>query len=123
MFLLTFGQDKRKNSANFINWHHLLYLSLQDINIITQIYTYVLKENSKYQQDLINTGFRKKYVKQAFVHVGRANVTLVIKYLGHTKIEETLNTYSNMFNTALDSVASVIDSLEKKTMNDHRFLI
>ena len=41
-----------------------------------------------------------------------ANVTLVAKYLGHTKIEETLNTYSLMFSTALDSVVSVIDSLE-----------
>ena len=40
------------------------------------------------------------------------NVTLVAKYLGHTKIEETLNTYSHMFSTALDSVVSVIDSLE-----------
>ena len=36
-----------------------------------------------------------------------ANVTLVAKYLGHTKIEET-----HMFSTALDSVVSVIDSLE-----------
>ena len=41
-----------------------------------------------------------------------ANVTLVAKYLGYTKIEETLNTYSHMFSTALDSVVSVIDSLE-----------
>lgn len=40
------------------------------------------------------------------------NVTLVAKYLGHTKIEETLNTYSHMFSTALDSVVSVIDKLE-----------
>ena len=41
-----------------------------------------------------------------------ANITLVAKYFGHTKIEETLNTYSHMFSTALDSVVSVIDSLE-----------
>lgn len=41
-----------------------------------------------------------------------ANVPLVAKYLGHTKIEETLNTYSRMFSTALYSVVSVIDSLE-----------
>ena len=27
-------------------------------------------------------------------------------------LEETLNTYSHMFSTALDSVVSVIDSLE-----------
>lgn len=41
-----------------------------------------------------------------------ANVTLVAKYLGHTKIEETLNTYSHMFSIALDNVVSIIDSLE-----------
>ena len=47
-----------------------------------------------------------------------ANVTLVAKYLGHTKIEETLNTYSHMFSTALDSVVSVIDSLEDDKTDD-----
>ena len=41
-----------------------------------------------------------------------ANVTLIVKYLGHTKIEETPNTYSHMYSTALDSVVSGIDSLE-----------
>lgn len=40
------------------------------------------------------------------------NVTLIAKYLGHTKIEETLSTYSHMFSTALDSFVSVIDGLE-----------
>ena len=43
-----------------------------------------------------------------------ANVTLVAKYLGHTKIEEKLNTYFHIFSTALDSVVSVIDSLKDK---------
>ena len=41
-----------------------------------------------------------------------ANVTLVAKYLGHTKIEETLNTYSHMFSSALDSIVSIINNLE-----------
>lgn len=41
-----------------------------------------------------------------------ANVTLVAKYLVYTKIEETLNTYSHMFSTALDNVVSLIDSLD-----------
>lgn len=41
-----------------------------------------------------------------------ANVTLVAKFLGHTKIVETLNTYSHMFSTALDNVVSIIDNLE-----------
>ena len=41
-----------------------------------------------------------------------ANITVVAKYLGHTKIEETLNTYTHLFNSALNEVVSIINSLE-----------
>ena len=41
-----------------------------------------------------------------------ANITVVAKYLGHTKIEETLNTYTHLFNSTLNEVVSIIDSLE-----------
>lgn len=41
-----------------------------------------------------------------------ANVTIVAKYLGHTKIEETLNTYSHMFENKLNEVVTFIDGLE-----------
>lgn len=47
-----------------------------------------------------------------------ANVTLVAKYLGLTKIVETLNTYSHMFGTVLDSIVSVIDSFEDDKTDD-----
>ena len=54
-----------------------------------------------------------KHIADSNIYLRRTKLaTLVAKYLGHTKIEETLNTYSHMFSTALDSVASVIDSLE-----------
>lgn len=42
-----------------------------------------------------------------------ANVSVVIKYLGHTKIEETLNTYTHLFSTALNEIVNVIDNLEQ----------
>ncbi len=41
-----------------------------------------------------------------------ANITVVAKYLGHTKIEETLNTYTHLFNSALNEVVNLIDNLE-----------
>lgn len=41
-----------------------------------------------------------------------ANITVVAKYLGHTKIEETLNTYTHLFNSALNEVVGLIDKLE-----------
>lgn len=41
-----------------------------------------------------------------------ANITVVAKYLGHTKIKETLNTYTHLFNSALNEVVDLIDKLE-----------
>lgn len=43
-----------------------------------------------------------------------AQVTMVSKYLGHSDMNETLNTYSYMFDSALDSVVDVINNLKKK---------
>lgn len=43
-----------------------------------------------------------------------ANVTFVAKYLGHTKIDETLNTYTHMFDNKLNEVVDVIDNLSNK---------
>lgn len=42
-----------------------------------------------------------------------ANITLVAKYLGHTKIDETLNTYSHFFKSDLFDIVSQLDKLTK----------
>lgn len=39
-----------------------------------------------------------------------ANITLVAKYLGHSKIDETLNTYSHMYQNRLDSIVNIIEN-------------
>ena len=43
-----------------------------------------------------------------------ASVTLVARYLGHTKIDETLNTYSHFFKNDLCDIVSQLDNLSKK---------
>lgn len=40
-----------------------------------------------------------------------ANITMVARYLGHTKIDETLNTYSHMFKNKLDDIVGTINKL------------
>lgn len=40
-----------------------------------------------------------------------ANITMVAKYLGHTKINETLNTYSHMFKNKLNDIVNTINKL------------
>ena len=46
-----------------------------------------------------------------------ANITIVAKYLGHTKIEETLNTYSHMYKSSLDSVVEIMGEIENVKEN------
>lgn len=47
-----------------------------------------------------------------------ANITLVAKYLGHTKIDETLNTYFHMYQNRLDTIVSIIE-LQNNRLNDN----
>lgn len=44
-----------------------------------------------------------------------ANITLVAKYLGHSKIDETLNTYSHMYKNKLDDIMNLINELDRKS--------
>lgn len=40
-----------------------------------------------------------------------ANITMVAKYLGHSKIDETLNTYSHMYKSKLNDLVGTINKL------------
>lgn len=71
-----------------------------------------------------NKNSEKSGIKQVRLHDFRhscasllinkgANIQVVAKYLGHTKIEETLKTYSHLFLSSLDEIVDVIDDLEK----------
>ena len=42
-----------------------------------------------------------------------ANINTVSKFLGHTKIEETLNTYTHLYKNALTDITSLIDDMHE----------
>ena len=46
-----------------------------------------------------------------------ASITLVAKYLGHTKIDETLNTYSHMYQNKLEDIVKLINKSTLQEMN------
>ena len=48
-----------------------------------------------------------------------ANVQVAAKYLGHTKVEETLKTYLHLFTSTLDEVVAVIDNLDNNKTDDN----
>lgn len=46
-----------------------------------------------------------------------ANIITVSKFLGHTKIEETLNTYTHLYKNALIDITSSIDDMNEARIN------
>lgn len=42
-----------------------------------------------------------------------ANIMIVAKYLGHAKIDETLNTYSHLFKNKMDDIVNLMNKLNK----------
>ena len=70
-----------------------------------------------------NANAKEAGVKQIRIHDFRhscasllinsgANVVMVAKYLGHSKIDETLNTYAHVFQSKLDDIVNTINNLE-----------
>lgn len=41
-----------------------------------------------------------------------ATINVVAKYLGHTKIDETLNTYSHLFKNQMNEIINIINKLD-----------
>ena len=48
-----------------------------------------------------------------------ASITLVAKYLGHTKIDETLNPYSHMYQNKLEDIVKLINQNAKQIKEEN----
>lgn len=59
--------------------------------------------------------FRQSYAS-LLIYKG-ANIITVSKFLGHTKIEETLNTYTHLYKNALTDITSLIDDMNETWIN------
>ena len=42
-----------------------------------------------------------------------ASINMVSKFLGHSKIEETLNTYTHLYSNALSDITNLIDEMNE----------
>lgn len=52
-----------------------------------------------------------------------ANITLVTKYLGHSKIDETLNTYSHMYQNRLQNIVQLIEVQNTKLLENKKEIL
>ena len=49
-----------------------------------------------------------------------ANVMVVAKYLGHAKIDVTLNTYSHLFNSKMEDIVNLVDKVYTEEQIDNK---
>lgn len=74
--------------------------------------------------DRKNKNCEKAGVKQIRLHDFRhscaslliykgASINMVSKFLGHSKIEETLNTYTHLYSNALSDITNLIDEMNE----------
>ena len=87
----VFG-DKEPLSANILRHHKNDYTKLAGVK---QIRIHDFRHSCA--SVLINNG---------------ASIMIVAKYLGHAKIDETLNTYSHLFKNKMDEIVKTMDNLE-----------
>lgn len=110
-----------------------LYNSQKQYNNFSQEW-YVFGNDLPIHKDTIrrrkNANCKEAGVKQIRVHDFRhscasflinygASITLVAKYLGHTKIDETLNTYSHMYQNKLEDIVKLINQNAKRIKEEN----
>ena len=92
---------------------------------------YVIKPSFSYKSQIFYLFFiitckncEKAGVKQIRLHDFRhscaslliykgASINMVSKFLGHSKIEETLNTYTHLYSNALSDITNLIDEMNE----------
>ena len=78
--------------------------------------------NNQIEREIKNKDYKLAGVKQIRIHDFRhscasllinsgAAINVVAKYLGHKKIDETLNTYSHLFKNQINEIINIIDNL------------
>ena len=111
-----FNSQGRKGHFPGINWIY--------VNLNSKIYAFgyvkpITQERMRVRKNLLAS---KSGVKPIRLHDFRhscasllinngANIMIVAKYLGHTKIDETLNTYSHLFKNKMEDIVKIMNTL------------
>lgn len=117
-FLLKDLSDLYNDDANYYDFRESWYV-FGNINPLSATTLLDRKTKNAFMarvKDIRIHGFRHSCAS-LLIDSG-ANITLVAKYLGHTKIDETLNTYSHMYQNRLDTIVNIIE-LQNSRLNNN----
>lgn len=115
-FLLNYLKDLYDDCSSYYNFNDNWYV-FGDIDPLPDTTLRARKSNNTFKarvKDIRVHDFRHSC---ASLLIDRgANITLVAKYLGHSKIDETLNTYSHMYQNRLENIVQIIEVQNTKLL-------
>lgn len=108
-FLLKDLSDLYNDDANYYGFRDSWYVfgNIDSLSVTTLLDRKTKNDFMARVKNVRIHGFRHSYAS-LLIDSG-VNITLVAKYLGHTKIDETLNTYSHMYQNRLDTIVNIIE--------------
>lgn len=115
-FLLNYLKDLYDDSSRFYNFNDNWYV-FRDIDPLPETTLRDRKTKNAFKagvKDIRIHDFRHSCAS-LLIDSG-ANITLVAKYLGHSKIDETLNTYSHMYQNRLENIVQIIEVQNTKLL-------
>lgn len=118
IFLLKDLSDLYNDDANYYGFRDSWYVfgNIDPLAATTLLYRKTKNAFMARVKDIRIHDFRHSCA--SLLIVSGANITLVAKYLGHSKIDETLNTYSHMYQNRLDTIVNIIELQNSKLNNN-----
>ena len=117
-FLLNYSKDLYDDGSRFYNFNDNSYV-FGDVDPLLETTLRDRKTKNAFKAGVKDIRVRDfRHSCASLLIDSGANITLVAKYLGHSKIDETLNTYSHMYQNRLENIVQIIEVQNTKLLEN-----
>ena len=117
-FLLNYLKDLYDDGSRFYNFNDNWYV-FGDVDPLLETTLRDRKTKNAFKAGVKDIRVRDfRHSCASLLIDSGANITLVAKYLGHSKIDETLNTYSHMYQNRLENIVQIIEVQNTKLLEN-----
>ena len=115
-FLLEYYKDLYDNCSSYYNFNDNWYV-FGNIDPLPETTLRDEKTKNAFKAGVKDTSVHDfRHSCASLLIDSGANITLVAKYLGHSKIDETLNTYSHIYQNRLENIVQLIEVQNTKPL-------
>ena len=110
--LVNHLKEYKKKVSKYYNFNQKWFV----VGDISPLYPDILRKRKN--SNAMNAGLKQirihdfKHSCASLLINNGANIMIVAKYLGHAKIDETLNTYAHLFKNKMDDIVEMMNKLK-----------